>query len=70
MQIFPHAMHKQLLRKEADYSRVVNSSAESTGSVHEDPMVQRAVEDLIKKKIMLQANKAQSLYSQLYNTGK
>lgn len=39
MQIFPHAMHKQLLRKEADYSRVVNSSAESTGSVHEDPMV-------------------------------
>ena len=58
MQIFPHAIHKQLLQKEPEHNRVVNASAESAGSVHEDPMVKRAVEDLIKKKIMLQANKA------------
>ena len=35
-----------------------------------DALVQGAVEDLIKRKFMFQAQNAQQLYSHIYNTGK
>ena len=56
------------------YNRITgnasNNGGASTNGPINDPILQRAVEDIIKKKLMFQASNAQNLYGQIYNKGK
>ena len=56
--------------KDDEPATIYNRTAAAQAGQQPDALMQRAVEDLIKRKIMFQANNAQQLYSQIYNTGK
>ena len=56
--------------KDDEPATIYNRTTGAQVGQQPDALMQRAVEDLIKRKIMFQANNAQQLYSQIYNTGK